>query len=80
MCGSKNPAGRADPGEIVVDADHLHLVTALAKRLDHVVLHLPLGFEDVDPGRVLRRNEMLVDERKDHVSSQEQPGCPPLWR
>ena len=57
--------GRTDAGEIVVHAEHAHLVPLLAQRLDDVVLHLPLRLEDVDARRVLGWDEMFVHERKD---------------
>ena len=75
----EEPGGRPDAGEVVVHAEHPHLVSLLAQRLDDVVLHLPLGFEDVDAGRVLGRDEMLVDEGEDpplHRNNR----CPPLCR
>ena len=74
MCGLKSRPSARMPREVVVDAEHAHLVSHLAQRLDDVVLHLPLGFEDVDAGRVLGRDEMVVDERQDRGRfSQEQP-------
>ncbi len=56
---------RPDAAEVVVDAEHAHLVADLAQRLDDVVLHLPLGLEDVDAGRVLGWDEVVVHERED---------------
>ena len=84
----EEPDRRADAAEVVVDAEHAHLVTDLAKRLDDVVLHLPLGLEDVDAGRVLGWDEMVVDEREDaellHGSISDSihrnSRCPPLCR
>ena len=52
----------------------------LAQRLDDVVLHLPLGLEDVDAGRVLGRDEMVVDEREDAQLLHRNSRCPPLCR
>ena len=75
----KKARGRSDPGEIVVDTEHAHFMVLLAQRLDDVVLHLPFRLEDVDPRRILRRNEMLVDEREDAALHRSRR-CPPLWR
>jgi hypothetical protein len=55
------------------DAEHAHLVTHLAQRLDDVVLHLPLGLEDVDAGGVLGRDEVSWTSARMRASSQEQP-------
>ena len=57
-----------DPEQVVVNAEDADVVSDLLQRLDDVVLHLPFGLEDVDAGRVLRRNQMVVDERE-HAES-----------
>ena len=80
MCGLKSSAGGADAGQVVVDAEHAHVVTDLAQRLDDVVLHLPLGFEDVDAGGVLGRHQMVVHEREDADLPHRNSRCPPLCR
>ena len=61
----EEPDGRPDAAEVVIDAEHANVVADLAQRLDDVVLHLPLGLEDVDTGRVLGGNEVVVHERED---------------
>jgi hypothetical protein len=70
--------GWPDAAKVVVDAEDTDLVTDLAQRLDHVVLHLPLGFEDVDARGVLWRDEMIVDEREDAEFLHRNSRCPPL--
>ena len=65
MCGLNVLAVGRMPLEVVVDAEHAHLVAHLAQRLDDVVLHLPLGLEDVDAGRVVGRHQVVVDEGED---------------
>ena len=80
MCGLNAWALWPDAAEIVVDAEHAHVVAHLAQRLDDVVLHLPLGLADVDAGRVLRRDEMVVHEREDADLLHRNSRCPPLWR
>ena len=80
MCGLNDADRRPDAAEVVVDAEHAHLVAHLAQRLDDVVLHLPLGLEDVDAGRVLGRHEVVVDEREDAELLHRNRRCPPLCR
>ena len=63
-----------------MDAEHFDVVPALPQRLDDVVLHLPLGLEHVDAGGVLRRNEVLVDERENTDLLHSINRWPPLWR
>jgi hypothetical protein len=58
-------------------AKHADVVALFAQRLDHVVLHLPLRLENVDAGRVLRRDEMLVNESEDAPFHRNRR-CPPL--
>jgi hypothetical protein len=70
----------ADGREVVMDPEHGHVVTALAERLDHVVLHLPFGLAHVESGRVLGRHEMVVHEREDARLLHRKTRCPPLCR
>jgi hypothetical protein len=72
--------GAADTAQVVADAEHAHLVTGLAQGLDHVVLHLPLGFEHVDAGRVAGRHEVLVDQREHALGLHRNSLWPPLCR
>jgi hypothetical protein len=69
-----------DPEQVIVDAQDLHVVPNLLQCLDDVVLHLPIGLEDVDACRVLGRNEMVVDEREHSESFHRNNRWPPLWR
>jgi hypothetical protein len=72
---------RSNRAELVVQAEHPHLVAHFAQGLDDVVLHLPLGFEYVNVGRILGWDEMVVYERKDpKLLHQRKTRCPPLCR
>ena len=69
-----------DSGQVVVDAEHVDLVRTFPQRFDDVVLHLPLGLEDVDAGGVVRRDEVVVHEGEDASLLHRTMRCPPLCR
>ena len=81
MCGLNASIDGPDAGEVVVDAEHAATSwPRLPQRLDDVVLHLPLGLEDVDAGGVLRRHEMVVHERETRSLLHKEQAVPPLCR
>ena len=62
------------------DVEPKAIVADLAKRFDDVVLHLPLGLEDVDAGGVLWWDQMVVNEREDAELLHRNSRCPPLCK
>jgi hypothetical protein len=60
--GLEESGDRSNAPRVVTDPQHPHFMTHLAQRLDDVVLHLPLGLENVDAGGVLGWHEVVVNE------------------
>ncbi len=68
----------ADDAEILFHPQRLRLMTDRSQRGHDVELRLPFGLLDIDTGRILGRNEMLVHEHQDFESFHSATRRPPV--
>ena len=66
MCGLNSSLAWRMPREVVLHAEHVHVVLELvAERLEHVVLGPPRRRREVVPGHVVGRHQVVVHQDED---------------